>query len=408
MQLTASPTTITSAGQDVTLSWIISNASTITISNVNTFTGLTGSVTVNPTGDTTYVGTVPDAPANPACQASVSLDDDDDNGGGGNGGGGNGGGGRRNPRVVFDSVSRPAEAPLGSVFLSEVPYTGLDLGPVGTAVYWTVLTLWSLAAAYLVLFGAVPFVRRKLAMAAAAAAMPPEHPMSAAVMPEASIPSVQPVQAPEVATAHAHIDPIAPQPAAQPIFAAPGKAEFTGEGFKRFASATTLTIEDIVKGLSRESGMEFAAPAAPSEPARMLPEHAAAAPIAMPAPQPAPRIEQPVPPTIMVNDDIMGFINALLAGERDQVFGLIRRLNQAGHDVEEFMAHAICALDDAYRARIDGTPVHEDVKRATEHCATPFLERLVSSLTTAVDGSYSMGVTGIKLAVTRALAVANG
>lgn len=110
----------------------------------------------------------------------------------------------------------------------------------------------------------------------------------------------------------------------------------------------------------------------------------------------------------MVNDDIMGFINALLAGERDQVFGLIRRLNQAGHDVEEFMAHAICALDDAYRARIDGTPVHEDVKRATEHCATPFLERLVSSLTTAVDGSYSMGVTGIKLAVTRALAVANG
>jgi hypothetical protein len=90
------------------------------------------------------------------------------------------------------------------------------------------------------------------------------------------------------------------------------------------------------------------------------------------------------------------------------VFGTIRRINQAGHDAEEFMAHAICALDDAYRARLDGTPVHADVKEATDHLGTSFLERLVTALTTAVDGSYSMGVTGIKLALTRALAVSQG
>ncbi len=33
------------------------------------------------------------------------------------------------------------------------------------------------------------------------------------------------------------------------------------------------------------------------------------------------------------------------------------------------------------------------------NCSTSFLERLVSALTTAVDGSYTMGVTGIKLAL---------
>lgn len=36
------------------------------------------------------------------------------------------------------------------VSLSAVPYTGLDLGPVGTTLYWSFLVLWSLAAAYLI------------------------------------------------------------------------------------------------------------------------------------------------------------------------------------------------------------------------------------------------------------------
>jgi hypothetical protein len=184
----------------------------------------------------------------------------------------------------------------------------------------------------------------------------------------------------------------------------------TGDGFKRFAAAGALTIDDIVKGLSRESGMQLEAAAAPSE----LPTEVPMQPEVAPMPEAPVATQREVAPapvvvsTLEMSDDVLGFITALLNGERDQVFALIRRLNQAGHDVEGFMAHAICALDDAYRARIDGTPLHHEVKRATDHCATPFLERLVTALTTAVDGSYSMGVTGIKLAITRALAVANG
>jgi hypothetical protein len=200
------------------------------------------------------------------------------------------------------------------------------------------------------------------------------------------------------------------------------RMEMTGEGFKRFATAETLTIDDIVKGLSRESGMEFSAEPAPAE-------HVPAAPAAHEAPvveheevaapayvseaAPAPRAAAPIAApqaaeVAPVHPDVINFIGSILEGERDVVFGTIRHLTQAGHDAEEFMAHAICALDDAYRARIDGTPVHEDVKQVTDHCATSFLERLVTALTTAVDGSYSMGITGIKLALTRALAVAQG
>lgn len=46
------------------------------------------------------------------------------------------------------------------VTLSAVPYTGLELGPVGTALYWGFLVLWCLMAAYLI---AVKKVHNKIA-----------------------------------------------------------------------------------------------------------------------------------------------------------------------------------------------------------------------------------------------------
>jgi len=36
------------------------------------------------------------------------------------------------------------------VTLSAVPYTGLELGPVGTVLYWAFLAFWCLLAAYLI------------------------------------------------------------------------------------------------------------------------------------------------------------------------------------------------------------------------------------------------------------------
>jgi len=44
----------------------------------------------------------------------------------------------------------PSQPRAPYVTLSAVPYTGLELGPVGTMLYWSFLVLWCLAAAYLI------------------------------------------------------------------------------------------------------------------------------------------------------------------------------------------------------------------------------------------------------------------
>lgn len=376
--LTANRTDI-DEGDEVRLSWKTRNADYTTINEgIGRVTPTDeGSITVRPRENTTYRASVPGDENNADCVVRITVDEDDDRDRDRD---------RDRPDVVFDSERRDAEPPLGSVYLSEMPYTGLDLGPFGTFLYWMMIVVWSAAAAYLVLFGGLPALRRRFATFGADVRESLAPAPASMMMSETSVPVQHDVM---------HAAAVA---AAMPAVA-PSRTELTGDGFKRFASADALTIDDIVKGLSRESGMNISSEPAPVEPA---PEYVAPAPVE--------RAEAPAPRAAVadVHPEVPGFIAAILEGQRDQVFGLIRELNQAGHDVESFMAHAICALDDAYRARIDGTPVHAEVKRATDHCATSFLERLVSALTTAVDGSYSMGVTGIKLALTRALAVSQG
>ena len=52
------------------------------------------------------------------------------------------------------------------VALTQVPYTGFDFGPVGNAVYWTSLTIVSLALAYIVIFYTFPWLKRNTRFAA--------------------------------------------------------------------------------------------------------------------------------------------------------------------------------------------------------------------------------------------------
>lgn len=416
--LSADKTNINS-GEAVVLTWKVNNDSPVTITDtthnttVTTSTNQNGTFTVNPTEATTYHASVPSDQNNANCTVSVNLQTSScTEANNCTTGGGSSHGHSSHKKVYFTSENREAP-PLSSVYLSQIPYTGLDLGPVGTILYWAMLVIWSLAAAYLILFGGLPLLRRKFAAFGANVnealnsqpAPPPAYAGAgmAYAMPAGNVPASAPsihqaVHAAAVAAAVPQVmERIAQTPAARP---AP-RLEMSGAGFKKFASGGALTIDDIVKGLSRESGMELATESVHEAPVM---EQAA------PAPQSyeAPRAVAPAQMAAEVHPDVVGFIGAILAGERDMVFSTVRHLTQAGHDVEEFVSHAVLALDDAYHARIDGTPVHEDVKRVTDHCATPFLERLVTALTTAVDGSYSMGVTGIKLALTRALSVAQG
>ena len=367
-------------GQEITLSWKTERATSISINQgIGEVTPVAeGSIRVSPNDDTTYVATVRRAAQTDTCQVSVNVDEDDDDDDDDDDDGG-GGGGRRNPRVVLGVETVQPEPPLSFVYLSEMPYTGLDLGPIGTAVYWLMLIGWSAAAAYLFIFNLMPFALRRVNAFGSDVhgVLNSDH-------------GHEPAHDAHVAESSTHH---AAHEAPAPSF----RGYTSNEGFRSFAQAESLTIDDIVKGLSRET-QHAAAPAyeAPVEP------------VIVPGTE---RIQEEAPaaaPMMEVHHDVPAFIEALLSGDRDQVFGMLRQVNRTGGDSETFVTHAVCALDDAYRSRLDGTPCHPEVLRATEGCATPFLERVIASLATAVDSSYSTGVTGAKLALTRALAVVNG
>ena len=392
VSLTADKTRI-SSGDAVTLSWVTSNATSIIIDNgVGSVTPVaSGTTVVNPTSNTVYTATVPGAPANPNCKVEVVIESPTCTSNCGGGGGG-GGGGRRSPRVVLDSFTQPLEEPLSFVYLSEVPYTGLELGPMGTAIYWIMLIGWSAALAYLVLFNAVPFAfgRAKRFGGNVKQALNSETPTPV------SHGHSEPVAHATTHSAHsAHAAPVTP---AKP------SGYSAHDGFRSFAAGEGLTIDDIVKGLSREIEQKHVHEApAHQEVMQSVREEAPAA--AAPAPRYVPAA---APVATPMNADVRDFIAALLNGDRDTVFGMIRSMARQGEDTEAFVSNAACALDDAYRACIDGTTCHPDIAELTNGCHPSYLERLVASLTTAVDGSYSAGMTGVKMALTRALGVVAG
>jgi hypothetical protein len=416
--LSASPTSINNGGQ-TTLTWGGTNILSVLIDNgVGAVPGASGSqsVTVNGVGTHTYKGTFTTTTGTTlTCTADVVVQ-------GGGGGctsncGHSGGGG---PRVLLSSLKQPGDQPLAFVYLSQIPYTGVELGPWGTALYWIVLILWSLAAAYLLFFTAGPFAIRKIGTFGSNVREMLRQPVPVRVVAAhvAPVAHAAPHAAPVRTSAHAPAAHASAHGHTASVEAPKGYQAH--EGFRSYASGTVLTIDDLVKGLARE------AEARPSASAHTLPtdflvseapahveatheihEEVVVAPASVVA---RPQIAAPAPmhAPVAFNDDVLSFIGALLAGDKDTVFGTIRAITRSGGDSEAFLTHAVCALDDAYRARVDGSACHPEILAATADCHHSFLERMVTALTTAVDGSYSVGVTGVKLALTRALSIAQG
>ena len=203
------------------------------------------------------------------------------------------------------------------------------------------------------------------------------------------------------------------------VQAAPTPATYSPyEGFKSLAQEGALTIDDIVKGLSKMPAnyRPFAETPAPPVAAprteliyeNVEPIYENVEPIRTeaPAPMSAPvaPIARPAAVTTAPPAQVPAFLDALLRGDREATFGMLREVVRNGGDAEAFFTQVACALDDAYRARLEGIPVHPEIARITQDVATPVLERVVTAFASAVDSSYSVGITGAKLALTRALA----
>jgi hypothetical protein len=408
--LSASPAQVGSVGDSSTLSWTTSGAVSFVIDNgIGTSTPTSGGSTTTPpiNADTTFTGTATDASgATAVCTATVTIP----SGGGGGGctgsccsGGCGGGGGGGGPQILLSSLPHTPSQPLAYLYLSQIPYTGLDLGPVGTVLYWLGLIAWCLAAAYLILFGALPWLAKKgKEFSAEVLALANAEPVFAVAAAPLANAAPAPIRAAMVAEN--------PAPA--------GGRHSAYEGFKSFAREGALTIDDIVKGLSRmpveasaKSGMPVEHVAAP-QPAALAPRpnvepiYENVEPIEAAASIPRIAEQRAAPkPAAQLSPEVPSFIAALLAGKREEVYATLRQLVQSGADAEAFIAQVSLALDDAYRARTEGAPVHAEIAELTRGLATGVLEKLVSALSTAVDSTYSIGITGAKLALTRALGV---
>ena len=105
-----------------TLTWSASNATTAYISNIGSVSTY-GSRVVNPTGNQTYTMTVYGQNGQTAtCQTYYTY----------------------TPTYVAPTTPY--------VSLSQIPYTGFDLGTVGNSIYWASLAVFALAAGYLMIY----------------------------------------------------------------------------------------------------------------------------------------------------------------------------------------------------------------------------------------------------------------
>jgi hypothetical protein len=379
-------------GAQATLSWSGTEISNVDIDNgIATATTSAGSVIVGPAnvGTYTYTGTFHATNGQTlTCKATLTVTGG--SGGGGGGGctsncGGGGGGGTPAPVITLSALPHATTQPLTYLYLSQIPYTGLDLGPIGTVVYWLMLVGWSIALAYLVLFGVLPYGKRKLQAFGARVSETLNAPATPAFAMKSAAPAPAPYRAPVFLQQEAAAD------EADDNYSA-------FDGFKSFAQSEALSVEDIVKGLAR--GRAAKAPEVVITETAPLPEAAPVVQVVAPKEAaPSARVEQAVPVSVR------GMVVAILEGDKEAVFAALRQHVRGGGEPEALLTPAVCMIDDVYRSRVDGTPCDESVSRLAARLDTPALEKLVASLTTAIDASYSTSVTGAKLALTRALAV---
>jgi hypothetical protein len=294
--------------------------------------------------------------------------------------------------------------PLAFVYLSQIPYTGIEMGPFAATLYWLAIISWAGALTYLIIFKCIPATRVQFARArtrinhavAEALSSPTHAPARASVLPPVMEHAVMHAPRPE-----SHSPPPAPEhPAPQPFEEEEVKDTrpySAYDGFKSFATNGALSIEDIVKGLSRSHAEAFQRnrkeglePETRTEPVYDLVEP----------------IEEPkaVPATAAAEGtSIHSFLASLIAGDRTGVFAGLREHTQKGGSPNKLIEQTVCMLDDVYRGRIDMSPCDEQTARLTARLDTPTLEKLVSALTTAIDTGYTDATTAAKLALTRAL-----
>ncbi len=122
------------SNQPITLSWSSNNATSAYITPLVGSVSTSGSTIVYPQGYTTYTLTVSGPHGTATCQATANYATN------------------YVAPVSYVAPAVYAQSATPAVSLSQIPYTGLDYGPVGNAIYWLSLLSFAVAAGYLIVY----------------------------------------------------------------------------------------------------------------------------------------------------------------------------------------------------------------------------------------------------------------
>ena len=432
-------------GESIKLTWTSGNVTQGFITNYGTTTPVSGATSddVYPPTDTTYVGTFWGPYGTTTCSASVRVT---------TGGcqGSCGGGGMNPPNVVL--YQKPGETPLvASVFLSQIPYTGFEAGPMLTAVFWLAVALLAAMVAYFTLrrngfgafsnqiasFAGVPTeaeIRRTLESHGDLAPLEDAPDAEAEIQPIVASVAIAP--APRMTqTAFVPVQPKAPvkngTPAEEGIPALEDVLESRAHAAGVLMSpesvalaaelaedrADTLKIfgeilNDAVRTIPREDGWimltsdrleELAAGKAEKAPEKHIVSTETPTYVLNTA-KAAPETPADAAPLSRIDEaSASAFVGAVLSGNREQAFGIIRSMEHDGVNPTTLMTSAATVLDRLYRVRQGGqNGIDAALLAASQNVANDSLHRMVEIFTHALDTVYSNPFTGIKLALAQA------
>lgn len=461
-------------GDSATLTWTSDNVDSASIDNGVGDVATSGSQTVTVNDATTYTGTFRGTNGSTiTCTASVSIissgggSETPPTGGGSSGGGGvcrncgsSGGSSSHtstpssnsgssvtkevSPNVVLSSSVTPAPY----VYLSQVPYTGFEAGPVLTAIFWFAVLALSVLIAYVM---SVPqplsqlarlFARKQETETVVASVLQPAMPTPIAWNPTPVTDS-----AIHFAAAHASDsddDIIEERAQADHILLSPEalravamEADRSSMGRDAFFTAV---FEEAKASFPREDGWILlskerinavlsavrsvggrTATASASQHAEARTETRAPYSAAMTYKDAEPKTHVQASttthvaasrtyapaearPTVAVAKEvsIAEFVAFLEQGEQQKAFETLRALTAKGLG-EQYVKSLVRALDDVYKNRIEGGRAPQaDLARVTATWSNADFEAVLGTLVESVDWSYSSARVGTKIALAKA------
>ena len=336
--------------------------------------------------------------------------------GGGGGSSSGGPGGLNAPNVVL--LPGAQSAPFAFVTLSQIPYTGFEAGPIEQIIYWGLLILWSAFIAYLFSvkrLGAKMLEGLRKLVSFSLSAKPQELLESVSVRadfktaPHISISAPDTGMVVEVPDNLPLLPPLMKKLVPEPLRAqAPvpppvrteteRKIETTAhENSCLLSKEACVFIANSARGEEDEAValvsrvVEEGKKVFPKEDGWLLLNKERVSTLLSKAPESVTTIPL--------------FIGWLMEGKREKAFDYLRALSLRGESTTHFITQVAAELDRAYRARVElGAEPDPYTREKTSHLAPREILAFVEMLVDGIDGIYSSGLTGVKLAVSRALA----